>query len=116
MTDPMSPAARVPDRSPRSSVITFFFSLINSAKWALLQPKTAVDQRNWADEDRHSALVIDWTRCDGHGLCAALLPEHISRDEWGFPVLHTTGFADRDARRVAAACPALALRVIRHDE
>lgn len=59
-------------------------------------------------------LQIDWTRCDGHGLCAALLPNRITRDEWGFPVL--TGGEVRsdelsDVRRVIAACPALALRL-----
>ncbi len=30
-------------------------------------------------------LEIDWTRCDGHGMCAALLPGRIALDEWGFP-------------------------------
>lgn len=59
-------------------------------------------------------LEIDWTRCDGHGLCHALLPDVIPRDEWGFPVLPHTGVptaAEPDARRVVAACPALALRL-----
>jgi ferredoxin len=27
-----------------------------------------------------AALDIDWTRCDGHGLCAELLPHRITRD------------------------------------
>ena len=56
-------------------------------------------------------LDIDWTRCDGHGLCAALLPDQITRDEWGFPLLTDRPLPDRDARRAAALCPALALRV-----
>jgi ferredoxin len=58
-------------------------------------------------------LEIDWTRCDGHGLCAALLPRRITRDEWGFPVLHDTQPHDDVAalRRAVAACPALALRL-----
>lgn len=59
-------------------------------------------------------LEIDWTRCDGHGLCARLLPERIALDEHGFPV-----FGDRDvderlvphARRAVAVCPQLALRL-----
>ena len=57
-------------------------------------------------------LAVDWTRCDGHGLCAALLPQRIMRDEWGFPVLHDATISDTDepdARRTVAACPALAL-------
>ena len=60
-------------------------------------------------------LEIDWTRCDGHGLCAALLPDRITRDEWGFPVLHNTegGRDAADLRRAVAACPALALRITR---
>lgn len=59
-------------------------------------------------------LEIDWTRCDGHGLCAELLPARISRDEWGYPVLHEVDVAagaERDVRRAVAACPVLALRL-----
>ncbi|HEY2166537.1 MAG TPA: ferredoxin [Jatrophihabitantaceae bacterium] len=58
-------------------------------------------------------LHIDWTRCDGHGLCAALLPEHIGRDEWGFPILPAAGVAiePRVLAQVVHACPALALRI-----
>jgi ferredoxin len=61
-------------------------------------------------------LAVDWTRCDGHGLCTALLPERIARDEWGFPVLRdpAVGEADEpDVRRAVAACPALALYLSR---
>lgn len=56
-------------------------------------------------------LEIDWTRCDGHGLCAVLLPEQITRDEWGFPVIRPATPSERDLRRTVAACPALALRL-----
>ena len=59
-------------------------------------------------------LEIDWTRCDGHGLCATLLPDDVELDEWGFPVLSgrpvTTGELT-NARRAVLACPALALRL-----
>jgi ferredoxin len=59
-------------------------------------------------------LEIDWTRCDGHGLCARLLSERIALDDEGFPV-----FGDRrvdsellpHARRAVGACPRLALRL-----
>jgi ferredoxin len=57
-------------------------------------------------------LEIDWTRCDGHGLCAALLPEAIEVDAFGYPVIHAqrvpSGLA---TRRAVASCPALALRL-----
>jgi ferredoxin len=59
-------------------------------------------------------LEIDWTRCDGHGLCAALLPDRIGTDEWGYPVLHNVHVdpnAATDVRRAIAVCPALALRL-----
>ena len=59
-------------------------------------------------------LLVDWTRCDGHGLCRALLPARIGSDEWGFPVVHDPAVdpADRPAaRRAITACPALALRL-----
>ena len=57
---------------------------------------------------------VDWTRCDGHGLCALLLPENIVPDAASFPVVTRAEVPDgaaRHARRAAAACPALALRV-----
>ena len=60
-------------------------------------------------------LQIDWTRCDGHGLCAQLNPEKISLDDWGYPIIrkpHVRSENDLiDARRTVAACPALALRL-----
>ncbi|MGW0039510.1 ferredoxin [Gordonia sp. NPDC003376] len=59
-------------------------------------------------------LVVDWTRCDGHGLCAVLVPEHIRLDEWGFPVVDGDPVRPaerRHAHRAVAACPALALRL-----
>lgn len=61
-------------------------------------------------------LEIDWTRCDGHGLCATLLPHDIVLDEWGFPLLRgreLTAGELPDARRAVLACPALALRMNR---
>jgi ferredoxin len=63
-----------------------------------------------------SELMINWARCEGHGLCAALLPGRIALDEWGYPVLASTAVdsaEDRDVRRAVAACPALALRLSR---
>ena len=64
-------------------------------------------------------LDIDWTRCDGHGLCARLLPERISLDEDGFPVLPDRDVA-RDllphARRAVAVCPFVSAYLKRHPE
>lgn len=61
-----------------------------------------------------ATLSVDWTRCDGHGLCAALLPDSIGLDDWGYPLLHQRALATEragDVRRAVGACPALALRL-----
>jgi ferredoxin len=60
------------------------------------------------------ALSVDWTACDGRGLCAELLPEHIATDEWGYPLLAAGPLPPAlvdDAERAVAACPKLALRL-----
>jgi ferredoxin len=59
-------------------------------------------------------IEIDWTRCDGHGLCAQLLPDRIVLDEWGFPIIASTPIRDDEqvnVRRAIGVCPALALRL-----
>lgn len=61
-----------------------------------------------------SRLVVDWTRCDGHGVCARVLPSAIALDEWGFPVVGPLAGSDPEEVRAAVAdCPRLALRVER---
>lgn len=50
--------------------------------------------------------------CDGHGLCAELLPELIRLDDWGYPIVERASVPARLlplARRAADACPTLAL-------
>ena len=59
-------------------------------------------------------LEIDWTRCDGHGLCAAVLLGRIALDEWGFPIIAAAavrGAEVTSVRRAIGVCPALALRL-----
>jgi ferredoxin len=59
-------------------------------------------------------LAVNPVACTGHGLCAELLPELITLDEWGYPVLAerpVTPALERPARRAVTACPALALRL-----
>jgi ferredoxin len=59
-------------------------------------------------------LRIDRIACDGAGVCAELLPEHITLDEWGYPIVEDAKVtAARHARRAAALCPNLALRLDR---
>jgi ferredoxin len=58
-------------------------------------------------------LEVDPIACDGHGLCAQLLPERIALDDWGYPIVDPTPIGpglDAHARRAVQACPVLALR------
>ncbi|HEU5107134.1 MAG TPA: NADH-ubiquinone oxidoreductase-F iron-sulfur binding region domain-containing protein [Micromonosporaceae bacterium] len=60
-------------------------------------------------------LAVDWSRCDGHGLCAAVLPELIRLDGNGypsFPDLPIPPWLERGANQAVAMCPALALRFV----
>ena len=62
-------------------------------------------------------MVVNPVLCTAHGLCGELFPERISLDEWGYPVLDARPVPQdlvRTARRAAAACPTLALRLTRH--
>ena len=59
-------------------------------------------------------LQVNRTECVGHGVCAELLPELVSLDEWGYPVIADASpqaRLARYARRAVTACPALALRL-----
>lgn len=57
-------------------------------------------------------LRVNPLLCVAHGVCAEMLPELISMDPWGYPVL-AKGPVPPDllplARRTVTACPALAL-------
>jgi ferredoxin len=57
-------------------------------------------------------IEVNPIACDGHGLCAELLPELISLDDWGYPILHSREVPPHLralARRARHACPTLAL-------
>jgi ferredoxin len=60
-------------------------------------------------------LRVDWPACKAHGLCAEMLPEVVSLDEWGYPIVHKpVGHEDLGmARATVKACPTLALRLIK---
>lgn len=58
-------------------------------------------------------VQVDWPECKAHGLCAELLPEVISLDEWGYPIVNEPVRGDvlAMARTAVKACPTLALRL-----
>jgi ferredoxin len=59
-------------------------------------------------------LRVNPIDCTAHGLCAELLPEWVSLDEWGYPAIdeqHLPAQLVKNAKRAAAACPTLALKL-----
>ena len=57
-------------------------------------------------------LRVNPITCDGHGMCAELLPELIRLDRWGYPILLDRTVPRKlagHARRAAESCPTLAL-------
>ena len=63
-----------------------------------------------------STLRVDPIMCHAHGLCAELLPELVELDEWGYPLLDPDEVPpglEAAAKRAAAACPTLALKLDR---
>ncbi len=66
------------------------------------------------EQEEQQRLVVDWTRCQGHGLCAHLVPELIHVDPLGYPVLlniPVPSWLEKDAEQAVHMCPALALRM-----
>ncbi len=68
----------------------------------------------------HLVLEVDWARCRAHGHCAELLPEIVSVDQWGYPVIadaeggsRVPSGSDSAAQMAVSWCPNLALRLER---
>ena len=55
------------------------------------------------------ALAVDRIACSGHGICASLLPESVTLDEWGYPVVDGSTVDPSLARVAVTLCPARAL-------
>jgi len=57
-------------------------------------------------------LRVNPIACAAHGMCHELLPERISLDEWGYPILDGEPLPPEllaHAQRAAQACPTFAL-------
>jgi len=61
-------------------------------------------------------LVVDGAKCDGHGICALVMPERLSLDTWGYATVDPEPLSNprliARARRVVRACPAKALTLV----
>jgi len=59
-----------------------------------------------------TSISVDPVACDAYGYCAELLPELITLDEWGYPVLDgrpVPAHLLELARQAARDCPRRAL-------
>ena len=59
-------------------------------------------------------LRVDPIACDGRGLCAEILPELITLDDWGFPIIRDIDVPEEllgEASEAVRVCPMLALRL-----
>ncbi|MFF1358239.1 NADH-ubiquinone oxidoreductase-F iron-sulfur binding region domain-containing protein [Streptomyces sp. NPDC058297] len=59
-------------------------------------------------------LAVDWTLCEGHGLCADIIPELIQLGPDGYPSVAeapVARYSEARAVRAVRRCPALALRI-----
>jgi ferredoxin len=64
-------------------------------------------------------LRVNPIACEAHGVCAELLPELITLDPWGYPIVAQGPVPPAllaHARRAVAACPTLALILRREDD
>jgi ferredoxin len=60
-------------------------------------------------------LRVDWPACKAHGVCAELVPELVSLDEWGYPLVDPAAVPRSvlaHAQRAVMACPTLALSLV----
>jgi ferredoxin len=61
-------------------------------------------------------LRVNPIACEGHGLCAELLPELVRLDDWGYPIVdgdEVPHDLEALAHRAVDVCPTLALALER---
>lgn len=67
-----------------------------------------------------SRLRVNPILCEGYGYCAEIVPELITVDDWGYPIVNPKQIDSDDllklARRAVATCPRLALLVEESNE
>lgn len=67
-------------------------------------------------EPQADKLRVNPIACTGHGICAELLPELITLDPWGYPIMPADPLPEELtglAKKAVADCPTLALFISR---
>lgn len=82
---------------------------VASRRPALAAPPPAA-----VEEEPKEKLLVDWTLCEGHGLCGDIIPEVLRLDADGYPGKASMPLPRRlrsQALRAVRRCPELALRI-----
>jgi ferredoxin len=64
-------------------------------------------------------IIIDPAACDAYGYCAELLPEAITLDEWGYPIVEGSPVPVEvmaAAKRAARDCPRRAISLRKRED
>ena len=65
------------------------------------------------NDDIRRRMRVNPVLCDGYGYCAEIVPEIVTLDDWGFPIVHSDSIDDGRvlnlAERALATCPRLAI-------
>lgn len=74
-----------------------------------------MEQRVEMSDGPQRRMRVNPILCDGVGYCAEIVPELITLDDWGFPVVDPRPIDSqnllRHAQRAVATCPRLALLI-----
>ena len=103
------PAGGVPQARPRRPADPPRRSRAPPAPARRRRPRNPPKPPNRAGRLR---LRVNPITCDGHGLCAELLPELMTLDDWGYPapiVAEIPPDLEGHAQRAAQQCPTLAI-------
>ena len=60
-------------------------------------------------------LRVDWPACKANGVCADVVPDLVSLDEWGYPLIAVKPVPEslaQLAERAVTQCPTHALRLV----
>ncbi|HVC77468.1 MAG TPA: ferredoxin [Candidatus Micrarchaeaceae archaeon] len=64
-------------------------------------------------------VLVNPVLCTGFGYCAEIVPELITLDDWGFPIVNSRPIKDERvsnlAHRAVVTCPRLALLLVEAD-
>jgi ferredoxin len=80
---------------------------------------TQYDEQQPGRQRRQFELRVNPIACEAHGVCIELIPELISADPWGYPILRPGPVPHRLltlARRAVADCPTLALLLMESED